>query len=111
MFWGGMICDYKQKAELLHGSLLLHQDKITVSQWLQLFAVASDSDASGSLRWVCGSPAYCVESYDGDIPGLTLEVRACIDRIVVESSHRHGRIHRGLSAKPCQHLNLCFGHG
>lgn len=79
---------YKSLAELLHGSLLLHQDKISVSQWLQLFSVASDSDASASLRWVSGSPEYCVESYSGDIPGLTLAVRSAIDRIVAESSRK-----------------------
>lgn len=79
---------YQSTADLLHGSLLLHQDKISLSQWLQLLTVASDSNASASLRWVVGSPEFCVESYCGDIPGLTPEFRACIDRIVTESSRR-----------------------
>ncbi len=79
---------YKNEAELLHGSLLLHQNKISLTDWLKLFAVASDGDASASLRWVMGSPEFCVESYYGEIPGLTLAVRSYIDRLVAESSCR-----------------------
>jgi DNA-binding CsgD family transcriptional regulator/PAS domain-containing protein len=80
--------DYKNEAELLHGSLLLHQNKISLTDWLKLFTVASGGDASASLRWVMGSPEFCVESCYGDIPGLTVEVRSCIDRIVAASTRR-----------------------
>jgi DNA-binding CsgD family transcriptional regulator/PAS domain-containing protein len=80
--------DCKNEAELLHGSLLLHQNKISLTDWLKLFTVASDGDASASLRWVMGSPEFCVETYYGEIPGLTLAVRSRIDRIVAESSCR-----------------------
>jgi len=80
--------DCKNEAELLHGSLLLHQNKISLTDWLKLFTVASDGDASASLRWVMGSPDFCVETYYGEIPGLTLAVRSYIDRIVAESSYR-----------------------
>lgn len=80
--------DYKNEAELLHGSLLLHQNKISLTEWLKLFTVASDGDASASLRWVMGSPEFCVESCYGNIPGSTLAVRVYIDRVVAESRHR-----------------------
>jgi DNA-binding CsgD family transcriptional regulator/PAS domain-containing protein len=80
--------DYKNEAELLHGSLLLHQNKISLTDWLKLFTVASGGDASASLRWVMGSPEFCVESCYGNIPGLTVEVRSCIDRIVAASARR-----------------------
>jgi len=79
---------YKHEAEMLRGSLLLHQDKISVNDWLKLFAVASDCEGSASLRWVMGSPEYCVETYYGEKPELTLAVRSCIDRIVADSSRR-----------------------
>jgi DNA-binding CsgD family transcriptional regulator/PAS domain-containing protein len=80
--------DYQSLTALLHGSLLLHQEQISVSQWLQRFAAATDSDGTASLGWTLGNPGFCTESSHGDIPQLPADIRARIDGVVAQSTRR-----------------------
>ncbi len=80
--------DYKALVDLLQGSMLMHQNAISIVDWLQLFALATDSDGTASLRWTLGNPDFYIDSSYGNIPQLPADIRAFIDPFVGKSTRR-----------------------